>query len=155
MWFIKDVFDLPMWVFYVELSVYICLGIFIIWRLVIIINSVHKQRMLIALDGEDDDFDIDYEYTGLEADFIRNISLEELKEELGIEDDVIENIPFAPLDDDHDVEIYYESLDESYKNELLRLKAVDLREIAKQYKVKNWWNMKKADLVEAILRKIG
>lgn len=149
MWFIKDVFDLPMWVFYVELSVYICLGIFIIWRFAIIINNVHKQRMLIDLDGEDDDFDIDHTYSDIEYKPSNCISLEELRKEIGIEDDVIENISFAPLDDDHDVEIY----DESYEIKLLRLKVVELREIAKQHKVKNWWNMKKLDLVDAILRK--
>lgn len=148
MWFIKDVFDLPMWVFYVELSVYICLGIFIIWRLAIIINNVHKQRILIALEDEED-FDIDYTYSDIEYKPSNCISFEELRKEIGIEDDLIENVSYVPFDDYDDFD------DEYYESELLCLKVVELREIAKQHKVKNWWNMKKVDLVDAILRKVG
>jgi hypothetical protein len=118
MLFIKDVFDLPYWVLYIEIAVYSLLSFLIVYNFFKLLNAKSKLKKYKKSLAK------------IKKDHIDKLN----------DNDMLIITAFFSND----------TVKEDSAN-LLKMKMTELRPIARDLKIKNWWNIRKEKLVTIII----
>lgn len=130
--FIQRLFDLPEWVLYVEMVVYaaiIAFGIIpALFRLKRRFQEMGPAKQIFANITKEDQAEIVTSFFENDPDHVSQATKNLIKEVLQME--------------------------KADSADLETMKVVELKELAKLYEIKNWWTLKKAELIKELKERV-
>ena len=132
--FIQRLFDLPEWVLYVEMVVYATIIAFGIIPALFRLRKRFQQmgpakHVWVTVDTEE----IEKHRAEVITNFYENDPAHVSEGTKKLINDILKSVDI--VEDNTDLET---------------MKVVELKELAKLYEIKNWWTLKKAELIEAL-----